>query len=306
MNQSIGKTNGIGKPRIKKLQRLRAFDYFNYAFMAILCVAFIYPVLLTLSISLSKANTFGQKIVFLPIGLNFESYAYLLKDAKIIRYYINSIAYALGSTVFFLLVTSLMAYPLMQKKLHGKKLIHTLLVITMFFGGGLLPSYYLIKSVGLMNNPLVMIIPGAISAYNVIIFRTFFTNIPNELQESAFMDGAGHFTVLFRIILPVSTPLLATFALFNMVGKWNDYMTALLYLDKESLMPIQMLLRKMLIKTEVSNDLHTMELLREFNKVTSRSAKCAAVIITILPIMCVYPFMQKHFAKGIMVGSLKS
>ena len=174
----------------------------------------------------------------------------------------------------------------------------------MFFNGGLLPTYYLIRSLNLINNVLVMIVPIAMSAFNVVLFRTFFNSHPVELRESASLDGAGHFKTLLFIILPISKALLATFALFGMVQRWNDYIQALLYLNDPDKMPIQIMLRTMLVQMDFRG-IEDIDRLRA-GVVAPRSLRSAMIIITILPIMCVYPFLQKHFTKGIMVGSLKS
>lgn len=217
------------------LKRLTLFDYINYGLIGLLCALFLYPVLLTLSISLSDPDLLlKENIVFLPRGLSLDSYSMLLSDGRILTYYRNSIIYAIGGTVLFLLLTSLMAYPFIIATFRGKKFFNLFMIITMFFGGGLIPYYFVVRALGLIDTMWVMIIPGAIAAYNVVIFRTFFSGIPSELRESAHMDGAGHYTILFRIILPVSKPLLATFALFSMVGKWNDFFTALLFIHQDT------------------------------------------------------------------------
>ena len=292
----------MAKTNIRGLNRMRSFDYFIYFFLAVLCVIFLYPMLLTLSISISDPKI-NQKIFFLPKGFTLESYQYLLNNPKLMLYYYNSVLYAVTSTVLFLFLTSLTAYPFIIPSFRGKKFFNLYMIITMFFGGGLIPYYFVIRALGMFDTIWVMIVPGTIYAYNVVIFRTFFNSIPAELRESAFMDGAGHFRVLFRIILPVSKPLLATFALFSLVGKWNDFFTALTFMRSSNLMPMQILLRKMLVLADFreGNDILFLK-----SAVTSRSVKCTAVIITILPIICVYPFLQKYFAKGMMVGSLKS
>ena len=288
----------------RKLRAPTLFDVVNYAFVGLLCLIFIYPVLLTLSISLSDPGIPGS-ITLIPRGFTLDSFAFLLKDPRIVRYYLNSIFYAVSGTLLFLLLTSMMAYPFIIHTFRGKKAINLFMVITMFFSGGLVPYYFLIGALGMMNTIWVMIIPGAVYAYNVIIFRTFFANIPGEIRESAYIDGAGHFNILFRIVLPISKPLLATFALFTMVAKWNDFFTPLLFIRSDALMPMQIFLRKMLVLLDF-RDAQNRDLQMMYSAISSRSMKSAAVIITIIPIMCVYPFLQKHFAKGIMVGALKA
>ena len=281
------------------------FDYINYFFIFLLCASFLYPVLLTVSVSLSDPKLAALGITFLPKGFTLDSYAFLLSDGRIMRYFGNSVFYAVTATFVFLLVTSMMAYPFIVPSFKGKKFFNLYMVITMFFGGGLIPYYFVVRALGMIDTVWVMIIPGAIGAYNVIIFRTFFNDIPAALRESAYIDGAGHYTILFRILIPTSKPLLATFALFCMVGKWNDFFTALLFIRNDELLPIQMLLRKMLVLIDYV-DFKNHEMREMFSAINSRTIKFAAVIITILPIMCVYPFLQKYFTKGMMVGSLKS
>lgn len=284
---------------------MTVFDYVNYGIIFLMCVTFLYPVLLTLSISISDPKLASAQIVFLPKGFTLDSYKFLLNDGRIMRYYANSVFYAVSATFVFLLFTSMMAYPFVVGSFRGKKFFNLYMVITMFFGGGLIPYYFVVRALGMIDTVWVMIIPGAVGAYNVIIFRTFFNEIPAALRESAYIDGAGHYTILFRILLPISKPLLATFALFCMVGKWNDFFTALLFIRDENLLPIQMLLRKMLVLMDF-RDSKNLDLQTMYSAVSSRTMKCAAVIITIVPIMCVYPFLQKYFVKGILVGTLKA
>jgi putative aldouronate transport system permease protein len=289
----------------QKFKRLTPFDYFNYAFITLLSAAFLYPMVMTLSLSISDMEQSSRAFTLLPHGFSLDSYKYLLTDGKILRYYFNSIYYAVCGTLLTLVITSMAAYPFIVKEFRGKTFFNLFMIFTMFFSGGLIPSFYVNRTLGLMNNPLVMIIPGAVGAYTVVVYRTFFSGLPVELRESAHIDGAGHFRILFSIIVPLSKPLLATFALMSLVGKWNDYFTAMIYLRSQELQPVQMLLRRLLVVMDFK-DVDSRELLMTFQKVTSRSVKCAAVIITIAPIMCVYPFMQRYFTKGFLVGSLKS
>ena len=291
--------------RARGINRMTAFDYFNYSLILLISAVFLYPMILTLSLSVSESSQSTKTIFLLPRGFTLDSYGYLLTDKKILRYYLNSVLYAFFGTLLSLVVTSMAAYPFIVKEFRGKSFFNVFMIITMFFSGGLIPSFYVNRALGLIDNPLVMIIPGAVGAYTVVIYRTFFSGLPAELRESAHIDGAGHLTILFKIIVPLSKPLLATFALMGLVGKWNDYFTAFIYLRNQDLHPVQILLRRLLVVMDF-RDVDTRDLIVTFQKVTSRSVKCAAVIITITPIMCVYPFMQKYFAKGFLVGSLKS
>lgn len=283
-----------------------AFDVFLVILMILLSCAFLYPLLNMLALSVSDAQTLkSSPIYLLPVGFSLESYKALLNDSRILLYYWNTIKYAAVGTVIMLLTTSLMAYPLSITALRGRKLISVILTITMFFGGGLIPYYVTIMRLGLIDTFWVMVLPGAISAYNVIVFKTFFMSIPESLKESAFLDGAGHLRVLFSIVLPLSKAVLATFALFSIVGYWNDYLSALLYLRDDKKYPIQLLIRRLLVLMDYK-DASTAQLLKDFRSISSRTTKAAATIITVVPILCVYPFMQKYFAKGVLVGSIKA
>ena len=283
-----------------------AFDVFLVILMILLSCIFLYPLLNMLALSFSEAQTLKSSPVYLwPIGFSLESYKALLNDNRILLYYWNTICYAGVGTVIMLITTSLMAYPLSITSMRGRKLVSVLLTITMFFGGGLIPYYVVIMRLGLINTFWVMVLPGAISAYNVIVFKTFFMSIPESLKESAFLDGAGHLRVLVSIVLPLSKAVLATFALFSIVGYWNDYLTALLYLRDDDKFPIQLLIRRLLVLMDYK-DATTAELLKDYRTISTRTTKAAATIITVVPILCVYPFMQKYFAKGVLVGSIKA
>ena len=287
----------------RKLVRMQAFDWFNYIFIILLCAAFLYPMLLNVSISLSDGTKAG-KIFFLPVAPNLDAYKMLLKDPNIPRYYFNSVFYSLCGTLLQLTITSLTAFPFIVPDFRGKRFFNLYMVITMFFGGGLIPYYYVIRGLRMIDTVWVMLIPGCVAAYNVIIFQTFFSQLPGELRESAHMDGAGHYRILFQIIIPISKPLLATFALFGIVGRWNDWFTPVIFMRREILMPMQVLLRKMLISfTYKAGEAVDFERVRSL--ATTRTMKCAAVMVTIFPILCVYPFLQKYFAKGVMIGALK-
>ncbi|MEG0692298.1 MAG: carbohydrate ABC transporter permease [Oscillospiraceae bacterium] len=293
-----------------KLNRLTTFDYINYTFMLLLCGIFIYPLIMTLALSFSDAQEMvGKNVYLVPIGFNLQSYSALLSDATILRYYFNTIIYAGFGTLATLLITALLSYPLTMEQFKGKRLISIMLLITMFFGGGMIPTYLVLKNnYHMLNTIWVMILPGALSAWNVIIFKNFFKTIPDALKESAQIDGAGHFRVLFSIVLPLSKPLLATIALFTIVAHWNGYFSALLYLDSADKFPIQMFLRKILVTMEITSgkDMADMERVASMIGTNPRTVKAAATIITIIPILCVYPFLQKYFAKGLLLGAVKS
>ena len=292
------------------VQKSTWFDYMNNALMILLSLCFICPVVMTLGQSFSDAKAMVGKTVFLfPVGFSLDSYKQLLSDISILRYYWNTIVYAGLGTFLTLTLTGMLAYPLTARDFKGKRVISVMLLITMFFGGGMIPTYLVYKDMYHLTNTLwVMILPGAVSAWNVIIFKNFFNSIPVELREAAQIDGAGHFRVLFQIVMPLSKPLLATIGLFTIVGHWNGYFNALLYLDSADKFPIQMFLRKILVLSEISSgaDLQNLDILRQLANTNPTTVKAAATIITIIPILCVYPFLQKYFTKGMMLGSVKS
>ena len=287
-------------------KKVTAFDVVLVVIMVLLSAMFLYPLLNMLALSFSDSQELKSLPVYLwPKGFSLESYKALLGDSRTLLYYWNTVKYASVGTVIMLLTTSLMAYPLSIPALRGRRFVSVLLTITMFIGGGLIPYYVTIMRLKLIDTFWVMVLPGAISAYNVIVFKTFFMSIPEALRESASLDGAGHVRILFQIVLPLSKAVLATFALFSIVGYWNDYMTALLYLRDDTKYPIQLLMRRLLVLMDYK-DASTAQMLKDFQKISTRTTKAAATIITVVPVLCVYPFMQKHFAKGVLVGSIKA
>jgi putative aldouronate transport system permease protein len=296
-----------GGDQMKKISSIPPYDLFLGMIMTGMSLIFIYPLILTLAISFSDSQMLASHIVFLlPRGLSFAAYARVFENPEIWRYYANTVIYASLGTFLVLLVTSLFSYPLTIKGFRGKKIILILLTITLFFGGGVIQNYLLYRSLYMIDTVLVMVLPGAISAWNVIIFRTFFQNIPDSIKESAYLDGAGHFRVLFSLIIPLSKVMLATITLMTVVSYWNSYLSALLYLNSHSKMPIQMFLRSILVSLEsmTADSAGSADLLDQIQK-NPRTVKSAVTIVVILPILCIYPFLQKYFTQGIMIGSIK-
>lgn len=281
------------------------FDVFNVLLFVLLSFCFIYPILLMLSLSFSDARIMGfaaPKII--PQGFILDSYKILLKSTSVLRYYANTLLYAGLGTAILLTFTSMIAYSLTYRNFVLGKLITVLLLITMFFSGGLIPYYLLVKNLGLINTIWAMVLPNAIAAWNVMIFRTFFNTIPHSLKESAFMDGATHIRILFSIILPMSKPLLATFTLFTVVSFWNDWFQAMIFLMDQRKYPIQLFLRSLVVELDHAW-WQALVSTRLKEQISTRQLKAAAVMITITPILCFYPFLQKYFAKGILVGAIK-
>lgn len=283
------------------------FDSFNIFLMIALMVIMVVPILHVVSVSFSEGPEVLKGGLFLyPKGFNFTAYEKVLADDLIGVTYLNTILYTVSHTFLVLLLTSMTAYPLSIKTFKFKKPVTIFLAITMFIGGGMIPTYLLMRDLGLINNRLVMIIPFCVGAYNVILFKTFFGGIDSGIRESAKIDGASDIRILFQIILPLSKAILATIGLFTIVAKWNEWFPALIYLNEESKYPVQMVLRKILFNSRAMQDMDkSVMALIQGNEITPQNIQMATIVVITLPIMCIYPFIQKHFAKGVMIGSLK-
>lgn len=290
--------------RIRMTRGDRIFNVANNCFIFLLLLVFVYPLLYVISTSFSDGAALVKEgsVNLLPRGFSLEAYKKIFNYQGIGMYFLNTIIYAVGSTVIILFMSVLTAWPLAHPGLPFRKSVMRLFTITMFFGGGLIPYYILMKQLHLMDTRWVAIIPYALNVWNVIVFKTFFQQLPSELEESARLDGANDFTILFKIIVPVSMPIIATFAIFSMVASWNDYFTPLVYMRDIDLHPLQLLLRKLLVQADLAEfyvgDAGSVQL-------DARPLRCAAIAVSSLPILCIYPFFQKHFAKGVIVGSLK-
>ncbi len=294
--------------KVRKSIGDKAFDVCNYIFMCALIIIMLYPMLNVLAISLSSSAKVTQGVItFYPQELNFEGYQYILKQKQFYVGFRNSVIYAFLSTVFTLLFTSLAAYALSIKDFVFKRIFTIFLTVTMFFSGGLVPTYLLIKDLHMLNTVWVMVLPGCVSAYTVFVFRTFFQGLPGDLRESAFIDGANELYIWYKIILPLSKPLLATYALFTIVGCWNSWFNALLYLKEEARYPIQMYLRKMVVDGSIDSMYQGTEIgaLLSSGKVNPRNMQMSVIVLTMFPILCIYPFVQKYFVKGVMIGAIK-
>jgi putative aldouronate transport system permease protein len=298
--------------KVKKSKGDIIFDVVNTMIMLFIIVIVVYPVLNVIAISFSNANHVAKAdITIFPKGITTEAYNYILKDKQVWMGYLNSVLYAAGFAICNLLFTSLFAYPLAVKDFVGKKFFTIFLTITMFFGGGLIPSYMLIRNINWIDNPLAIIIPGCVGAYNVFVFRTFFQNIPGELSESAKMDGANDFTILFRIFIPLSKALLATFGLFAIVGMWNNWFSALIYLTDQTKYPVQLVLRQYLYVLDVANIQQRAGMgggsinPNILQQISPKGVRMAMVVVTMFPIMMIYPFFQRFFVKGVMIGAVK-
>ncbi len=281
------------------------FDVCNAALMVLLMVVMIYPFYYVAIVSLSdgKAVMTG-KVTFWPANATLDSYKLIFRDNEILVSYWNTIRYTFVGTLINLVMTTLAAYPLSRPRLVGKRFFMMLAMFTMFFSGGIIPMYLQVFRLGLIDTIWAVVLPGAISTYNLIVMRTFFSGIPNSLHESAHIDGANDLQILLRVVLPLSTPILATMTLFYAVGHWNSFFNALLYLNKREMYPLQILLRNMAIMNDSSRFVNETGAASGFLTI-EETIRYAVIMAATLPILLVYPFLQKYFVKGVMIGSLK-
>lgn len=283
----------------------RTFDVCLIIFMALLSIVFIYPFLNVIAISLSSNRMISTgQVTFYPKEIFLEGYRLLFKEQNIFRAYGNTIVIAVATMILSLSLTSLLAYVLMVPDFVLKKGLAIFLLITMFFSGGTVPTYILIQKLGLYDTWWALILPGALSAYNVFIYRAFYKGISTEIREAARIDGAGEFRILMTIYVPLSKALYATFGLMSVVGVWNSYYEALLYIKEPDRQPIQMLLRKIVFAsgTDSMNDTNLMLSNGTLNPL---NVQYACVVATIGPILLVYPFVQKYFVQGMQIGAVK-
>jgi putative aldouronate transport system permease protein len=272
--------------------------------MWIVMIITLYPFLFVFSMSISDPKyVLDQSVWLFPKGFSVESYKRVFENPDIWTSYYNTIFYTVIGTAFNVMLTIFGAYPLSRKNFFARKQLMIFIVFTMFFSGGLIPLFILIKDLGLYNTRWALIIPGVISAFLLIVSRTFFQSIPESLDESAKMDGANDITILFKIIMPLSKPIIAVLALFYAVGHWNSYFPAMIYLPDAKLQPLQLYLVKILIQNQ---DKLSEGLTDELDRALfTLQLKYSIIIVAVLPILLVYPFLQKYFAKGVMLGSLK-
>ena len=295
----------IARPKNKIYIGSRAFDVFLIIFMLILSIIFIYPFLNVVATSLSSNRmiTTGQ-VTFYPRELILDGYKMLIREQNILRAYGNTIIVALGSALLSLSLTSLLAYVMMIPEFVLRKPLSVFLLITMFFSGGTVPTYLLIQNLGLYDSYWALILPNAVSAYNVFVYRSFYKGISMEIREAARIDGAGEFKVLTTIYVPLSKALYATFGLMAVVGVWNSYYEALLYIREPARQPIQMLLRKVVFTAGLS-DMSETTMMMTNGQLNALNVQYACVVATIGPILLAYHFVQKYFAQVMQVGAVK-
>lgn len=301
MTHSAGRKN---KPAVIK-RTSTAFNVFNAIIMGILVFVTIYPFYYVIVGSISGDNVGAQEVYFLyPVDLDFGAYEMVFSTTSIPRAYMNTVFVTVVGTILSLVVTILTAYPLSKPRLKGRAFFTTLFYFTMLFNGGLVPTYLVIRDLGLIDSLWSLILPRIVSVYNMLLMINYFKTIPDGLEESATIDGANDLMILLRIILPLSMPILATLTLFYAVSYWNIWFDAILYLNRTRNFPLQLVLRDIVQSVDMSyvgggGGDFTM------SDTTIQSVRLATIVVAILPIMMVYPFLQKYFVKGVMIGAIK-
>ena len=295
------------KTKIKYNQD-RLYYIICYTVITILTLVVLYPIIYIISASFSNADLVVQGKVWLwPVDINLDAYKVVVNRKSIWTGYGNTIIYTFCGTVINLVMTLLCAYPMARKNLRGRTAIMFFFSFTMLFSGGMIPSYMLVKGLGIMNTRWALMLPGAMSVYSMIVCRTFIqTNIPDEMLEAAQIDGCRDTQFFFRMVLPLSKPIIAVLALWYGVSHWNAYFNAFLYLKDQDLYPLQIFLKELLVQSEQMGE--TEIVLGDTGGISQHlyvTLKYCVIVISTLPLFCVYPFVQKHFQKGVMVGSVK-
>lgn len=294
---------------IKRSNGEKAFDILNVLIMILLMIVCMYPLLYVLFASMSDPYKLMQHrgLLMKPLGFTLNGYLLVFKNPNITIGFLNTFFYVVIGTSINLFVTSMSAYVLSRKNLLFGKPLMLMVTVTMFFSGGLIPFYLQVQRLGLVDSRLAIILPSAISVWNLIVMRTAFQSIPESLIESSKIDGANDFTILFRIIIPVSKATLAVIALFCAVGQWNSWFNAMIFLRDRSKYPLQLILREILISNDTREMMNLPKGSAQFIKADAYKTliKYSTIIVSTLPILCVYPFLQKYFVKGVMIGSVK-
>ena len=277
----------------------------NYLFLFLCVVVAVFPLIHVVATSLSSSNAIASGKVFLtPVELTYNSYHEIFRDGNVLRSLKNTVVITLIGTALNMIFTIMCAYPLSRRRLKGRGFFSGLFVFTMIFGGGLIPGFLLVKSLKLIDTYWALWLPGLISVYNMIILKNCFQNIPDSLEEAAMIDGANDIYILVKIMLPLASSVLATLSLFSAVGWWNEYYNSMIFLNSTAKLPMTVRLMQM-IESANRSSLMNGEGISANEFVTPEGIKAATIVVTMVPILCVYPFLQKYFVKGVMIGSVK-
>jgi len=299
-------TIGSGPVGVYRTTGSIIFDVINYLIIGLAAFTTVMPIIYIICNSFATELELQTRPMFvIPEVWSLDAYKYIFASSKLIRAFGNSVFITICGTAINLFFTVTMAYPLSKKFLRGRTALLNMVIVSMFFSGGMIPGYIVVSSwLKMRGTYWALLIPGAISAYNMMIVKNFFQGIPQELEESAALDGCNELKTLWQIVLPLSLPVLATFGLFYAVGHWNSYFPAMIYLTDDKMYPLQLILRNIIVTAEASaSDMSLMD--PNFVEPPKQSIKMAVIVVATVPIMCIYPFLQKYFVKGVMVGALK-
>jgi putative aldouronate transport system permease protein len=292
-------------PSTVRRRRLDAVDAILYVALALVALACLYPFVYVIAASFSSpSSVLAGDVTLWPIHPTFEGYRIILHYDQFWIAYRNTVLYTVGGTLLNVTLTVMAAYPLSRRWFYGRNVIQLIAVFTLFFNGGLIPTFLLVRNLHLLDTPWVMILPGAVNAFNLVIARTYFeTNLPDELLEAAELDGASDLRVLCEVVIPLSRPLIAVLSLFYAVAHWNEYFNALIYLHSRNLLPLQVVLREIVVSQSMQQVMGDYIGMRAE---VSAIVKFATIVVATVPILMVYPFVQRHFVKGALLGALKS
>ncbi|OAS16083.1 carbohydrate ABC transporter permease [Paenibacillus oryzisoli] len=293
--------------RIQESRGDQLFNVVNYTVLCLFTLSVLYPLIYVLSASFSSSTAVISGRVWLwPVDITLQGYEAVFKNNRVWVGFANSLFYAVVGTIINVMMTLIAAYPLSRKDFYIRNGVMALFVFTMMFGGGLIPNYLLIKELGMLDTRWALIIPGVMSVMSVIIARTYFqTTIPDEILEAAHLDGCSDYKFLVKIVAPLSGPIIAVLSLFYAVGHWNTYFAALLYLKSPDLFPLQIILREVLVKNTFDEEIITDVVGAAQREGMRELLKYSLIVIATIPVLVVYPFIQRHFVKGMMIGSLK-
>lgn len=299
----------VGKKKNKRKINIndRIFNYIVAVVVTVLTIAVLYPIVYILSASFSSSTAVAQgKVWLLPVDLSLKAYEAVLGYSDLWLGYRNTIFYVIVGTIINVAMTMICAYPMARRDLWGRKSLSFFFTFTMLFSGGMIPSYILVKNLGMLNTVWALMLPGAMSVYNMIVARTYIeSNIPHELLESSRIDGCNDVNFFFRMVLPLSKAIIAVLALWYAVGHWNSYFSAFLYLTEKELYPLQIFLKEILVQSEFNTEMLTdvKEALEMQN--LKLLLKYAVIVVSTVPLFAFYPFVQKYFVKGVTIGSVK-
>lgn len=295
----------MAKNKIKTSTGEKIFTVFNYLFFTVLCLVMVYPFWHVVMLSFSSLEASIRGGVFLyPKGFNLDTYKSVFNNPQLYTGAFTSVLVTVVGTVAGTLLTAMLAYPLSKSRLRGGKFMMTMVLITMIFSAGMIPSFLTIQKIGLLDTRWALILPGLVGAYNCIIMKSFFLSISESIEESARIDGANDIRIFFSIILPLSKATIATIALFMAVGYWNDYFSTVLYINATNKWALQSVLRYMLVNTAQAMAQAGVNVMAQTNT-NAETIKAGTIVISTVPILIVYPFVQKHFVKGVMIGGVK-